>query len=152
MRCLHFSALSEEALTSLAQKLSAHLQPGDFLAFFGDLGAGKTTFIRAMAAELGIHDISSPTFTIVQEHKGKLPFFHFDAYRLADAEELYAIGFEDYQRRGGVIAMEWCENVAPALPTDRLEIRISGSGMDARDIKLIACSPRYSPVLEALAL
>ena len=151
MRHLQFSALCEEELTALAQKLAAFLEPYDFLAFYGDLGAGKTTFIRAMAEKLGIEDVTSPTFTLVQEHAGKLPFFHFDAYRLADAEELYAIGFIDYLKRGGVIAMEWCENVPSALPAERLEIHISGSGAQGRDIKFIACSPRYTHILEALS-
>ena len=150
IRQLRFSALSEQQLSSLAERLAPLLHANDFLAFYGDLGAGKTTFIRALAAGLGIDNVTSPTFTIVQEHEGVFPFFHFDAYRLADAEELYAIGFNDYLQRGGIIAMEWCENVVAALPHDRLEIHICGSGLQERDIKLIACSPRFSSVLEAL--
>ncbi len=150
MRHLRFSSLSEDNISELAEKLALQLKANDFLAFFGDLGAGKTTFIRALANALGITDVTSPTFTIVREHDGKLPLFHFDAYRLADADELYAIGFDDYLKRNGIIAMEWCENVPSALPCDRLEIHIAGSGDEGRNVELIACSPRFTPVLEAL--
>lgn len=150
MATLLFKDLSESGLCALASRIAASLEPGDFLAFYGDLGAGKTTFIRSLAAALDVKNISSPTFTIVQEHAGRFPFFHFDAYRLSDADELYAIGFDDYLRRRGIIAMEWCENVADALPSDRLDIHISGSGMDAREICFTAFSPHYCKILEAL--
>ncbi len=81
---------------------------------------------------MGIQDIQSPTFTIVREHRdGRLPLFHFDAYRLGSGEELYAIGYEDYLAQQGVVVMEWCENVPEALPAQRLEIHLTGSGLDA---------------------
>lgn len=105
---------------ALGQRLAETLQPGDVIAYTGDLGAGKTAFTRGLARGLGITErITSPTFTIVNEYLGgRLPLFHFDMYRLGSSEELYEIGWEDYLARGGVCAVEWSENVAEALPED----------------------------------
>lgn len=145
-----FNGLDEAALCNVAKKLANRLFSGAFIALFGDLGAGKTTFTRALAAELGMFDVQSPTFTIVREHEGALPLFHFDAYRLSDADELYAIGFDDYLARDGAIVMEWCENVPDALPKERLEIHISGSGAEPRTLRLMALGGRYQSILEEL--
>ena len=146
-----YSNLSRASLCALAKSLSKWLFPGAFLALHGDLGAGKTTFIKALAQEMGILDIQSPTFTIVQEHReGSLPLFHFDAYRLEGGEELFAIGFDDYIAQNGVIAMEWCENVPAALPADRLEIHFIGSGDEPRQLKFIATGPLHAGLLEKI--
>ncbi len=112
---------------ALGQRLAERLQPGDVIAYTGDLGAGKTAFTRGLARGLGITErITSPTFTIVNEYQGgRLPLFHFDMYRLGSSEELYEIGWEDYLARGGVCAVEWSEIVADALeePCIRVDIR-----------------------------
>ncbi len=112
---------------ALGQRLAERLQPGDVIAYTGDLGAGKTAFTRGLARGLGITErITSPTFTIVNEYLGgRLPLFHFDMYRLGSSEELYEIGWEDYLARGGVCAVEWSEIVADALeePCIRVDIR-----------------------------
>ena len=102
---------------ALGQRLAETLQPGDVIAYTGDLGAGKTAFTRGLARGLGITErITSPTFTIVNEYLGgRLPLFHFDMYRLGSSEELYEIGWEDYLARGGVCAVEWSENVTEAM-------------------------------------
>lgn len=148
MREICFPSLDENGLADFARALAPRLVPGDFLAFFGTLGAGKTSFVRALGEALGIGDVASPTFTIVQEHEGRLPLFHFDAYRLGDAEELYDIGFEDYLRRGGVIAMEWSENVTEALPEARLELHLAHCGEAARSLCLRAFGKRFQTLLE----
>ncbi|NCB29775.1 MAG: tRNA (adenosine(37)-N6)-threonylcarbamoyltransferase complex ATPase subunit type 1 TsaE [Clostridia bacterium] len=146
-----YEGVDQARLASLAQSLGMGLFPGAFLALYGELGAGKTTFIKAMAQALGIMDIQSPTFTIVREHRnGRLPLFHFDAYRLADSDELFAIGFADYLCEAGVIAMEWCENVPDALPDDHLEIHFVGSGEDARRLRFEATGPIHKALLEVL--
>ncbi|MBM6925163.1 tRNA (adenosine(37)-N6)-threonylcarbamoyltransferase complex ATPase subunit type 1 TsaE [Pseudoflavonifractor phocaeensis] len=107
--------------------LAEGLEPGAVIAFTGDLGAGKTAFTRGLARGLGVEErITSPTFTIVNEYDGgRLPLFHFDMYRLASAEELFDIGWEDYLARGGVCAVEWSENIQEALEegTIRVDIR-----------------------------
>ena len=101
------------------------MQPGDVLAYYGDLGAGKTAFTRGLASSLGVTEpVTSPTYTIVDEYlSGRLPLFHFDMYRLGSSDELFDIGWEDYLARGGVCAVEWSENVEDAL-RDAIHITI----------------------------
>ena len=108
---------SADETQALGIKLAKRLQPGDVIAYFGDLGAGKTALTRGIAQGLGITDIvTSPTYTIVNEYlTGRLPLFHFDMYRLGSSDELFDIGWEDYLARGGVCAVEWSENVEDAL-------------------------------------
>lgn len=116
---------SPEQTELLGKKLAELLRPGDVIAYYGDLGAGKTAFTRGLAAGLGIREaVTSPTYTIVNEYlSGRMPLFHFDMYRLGSSEELFDIGWEDYLARGGVCAVEWSENVADAL-TDAISITI----------------------------
>ena len=108
---------SPEQTEQLGRKLAAALRPGDVIAYYGDLGAGKTALTRGIAAGLGIREnVTSPTYTIVNEYlSGQMPLFHFDMYRLSSSEELFDIGWEDYLARGGVCAVEWSENVEDAL-------------------------------------
>ena len=108
---------SADETQALGIKLAKRRQPGDVIAYFGDLGAGKTALTRGIAQGLGITDIvTSPTYTIVNEYlTGRLPLFHFDMYRLGSSDELFDIGWEDYLARGGVCAVEWSENVEDAL-------------------------------------
>ncbi|MBE6955254.1 MAG: tRNA (adenosine(37)-N6)-threonylcarbamoyltransferase complex ATPase subunit type 1 TsaE [Ruminococcaceae bacterium] len=110
---MEFFVNSEQMTERLGMRLAEFLQPGDVIAYYGDLGAGKTAFTRGLAAGLGIRDrVTSPTYTIVNEYlSGRLPLFHFDMYRLGSADELFDIGWEDYLVRGGVCAVEWSENV-----------------------------------------
>ena len=90
-------SFSPEDTFALGKSIGEKAQPGQIYTLEGDLGTGKTVFTQGLAAGLGITEpVNSPTFTIVQEHEGTLPLFHFDAYRLASADELYAIGFDEY--------------------------------------------------------
>lgn len=135
---------SPEQTELLGKKLAAFLRPGDVIAYYGDLGAGKTAFTRGLAAGLGIREaVTSPTYTIVNEYlSGRMPLFHFDMYRLSSSEELFDIGWEDYLARGGVCAVEWSENVADAMQgaisvrigrdsDEQRTIIIEGGGLDA---------------------
>ena len=123
----------------LGAALAERLKPGTVVAFSGDLGAGKTAFVRGLARGLGIPDrVTSPTFTIVNEYEGgRLPLFHFDLYRMDSPEELFDIGWEDYLARGGVCAVEWSENIADALEGDvvRVDLR-RGDGENERIITI----------------
>lgn len=111
---------------NLAKDLSKELLPGDVVALKGDLGTGKTTFTKALALALGVKDnVSSPTFTIVKEYRsGKIPLFHFDAYRLSDEDEFYDIGAEEYMSSGGITVIEWADIVEDALPNNTIVIDI----------------------------
>ena len=108
---------SADETQALGAKLAERLRPGDVIAYFGDLGAGKTALTRGIAQGLGIAGpVTSPTYTIVNEYlTGRIPLFHFDMYRLGSSDELFDIGWEDYLTRGGVCAVEWSENVEDAL-------------------------------------
>ena len=113
MEHLTHSAAETEALGC---RLGCALTPGTVVAYRGGLGMGKTAFTRGLARGLDCRDrVTSPTFTIVNEYQGRIPLFHFDMYRLPDADALFDIGWEDYLARGGVCAVEWSENVADAL-------------------------------------
>ncbi len=140
--------ISERDTARIGHAIAPLLFPGAFIALFGDLGAGKTTFTRAVAEGLGIDGIQSPTFTIVREHDGRLPLLHFDAYRLGGEDELYAIGYDDYLSRPAAIIMEWCENVPGALPLERLELHIAGSGAELRTLTFIPYGKKYQELLE----
>ena len=122
---------SPEETEAVGRKLAAQLQSGDVLAYYGDLGAGKTAFTRGLAAGLGVTEpVTSPTYTIVNEYlSGRLPLFHFDMYRLGSADELFDIGWEDYLARGGICAVEWSENVEEAL-TGALRITLTKDSAD----------------------
>ena len=129
----------------LGQKLASRLAPGDVIAYFGDLGAGKTAFTRGLAQGLGITDpVTSPTYTIVNEYlSGRIPLFHFDMYRLSSSDELFDIGWEDYLSRGGVCAVEWSENVEDALQ-DAIHVTIEKDAdePDTRHITITG-GPRF---------
>ena len=129
---------SADETQALGQKLASRLAPGDVIAYFGDLGAGKTAFTRGLAQGLGITaPVTSPTYTIVNEYlSGRIPLFHFDMYRLSSSDELFDIGWEDYLSRGGVCAVEWSENVIDALPEDTVWVRIAREGDTARSITI----------------
>lgn len=117
---------SEQETEAIGRELAQRLAPGAVVAFTGDLGAGKTAFVRGMAQGLGISQrVTSPTFTIVNEYEGPTPLFHFDMYRLNGSEDLFDIGWEDYLSRGGVCAVEWSEQVADALPEGTVYVTLT---------------------------
>ena len=136
---------SADETQALGQKLASRLAPGDVIAYFGDLGAGKTAFTRGLAQGLGIAaPVTSPTYTIVNEYlSGRIPLFHFDMYRLSSSDELFDIGWEDYLSRGGVCAVEWSENVEDALQDAiRVTIEKDADEPDTRHITITG-GPRF---------
>lgn len=134
---MEFLTETPEQTECIGRALAAQLRPGDVIACFGGLGAGKTALTRGIASGLGVTDaVTSPTYTIVNEYlSGRMPLFHFDMYRLASSDELFDIGWEDYLRRGGVCVVEWSENVADALE-DPIVVRIEHTGGDGRRITI----------------
>ena len=128
---------NEKMTDAFGESVGRVLRPGDVIAFYGDLGAGKTTFIRGVARGMGLSDrVSSPTFTIVNEYLGKIPLFHFDMYRLHDSDELFEIGWEDYLERGDVCAVEWSENVDDIFTPDTIRIIIRKIDENKREMEL----------------
>ncbi len=109
---MEFVSHSPEDTARFAGDIAGRLAAGDILLYRGDMGAGKTTFTKGLAAALDVTDVvTSPTFAIVNEYNGKFPLFHFDLYRIDNFDDLYAMGFFDYLGRNGIIAAEWSENI-----------------------------------------
>ena len=134
---------SPEETEALGERLAEQLRPGDVVAYFGDLGAGKTAFTRGLARGLGIAEpVTSPTYTLVNEYlSGRMPLFHFDMYRLGSSDELFDIGWEDYLARGGVCAVEWSEIVADALEDSVIRVDIRRGEGDSQRIITITGGP-----------
>ena len=131
---MEYLSHNEAETEALGARLAAALTPGAVVAYRGGLGMGKTAFTRGLAKGLGYGGrVTSPTFTIVNEYEGgRLPLFHFDMYRLEDADALFDIGWEDYLDRGGVCAVEWSEQVAEAMPPETVYVTISRCPEDDR--------------------
>lgn len=121
-----FETMSEEETYKLGERLGTQAQPGQVYTLIGDLGVGKTVFTKGFAKGLGITDhVSSPTFTILQVYDGgRLPFYHFDVYRIGDVEEMEEIGYEDCFFGGGVCLIEWADLIEEILPKDHTRITI----------------------------
>lgn len=130
---------SEQETWELGRRLAETAQPGQVFSLVGDLGVGKTVLTKGMAAGLGITEpVNSPTFTIVQVYEeGRLPFYHFDVYRIADPEEMDEIGYEDYFYGEGVCLVEWANLIEELMPEQTVHIRIEKDlerGFDFRRI------------------
>lgn len=129
---------SEQETEAIGRELAQQLAPGAVVAFTGDLGAGKTAFVRGLARQRQTVDqVSSPTYAIVNEYRGKRPIYHFDMYRILDSDSLYDIGWEDYLSSGGLCVVEWSENILDALPDGTLFVRIEKTGEQSRRITLL---------------
>ena len=130
---------SEQETRALGEKLGREAAAGQVYTLTGDLGVGKTVFTQGFARGLGVKEhVNSPTFTSVQEYgEGRLPFYHFDVYRIGDIEEMDEIGYEDYFYGEGVCLIEWAELIEELLPENRIAVRIEKDlekGFDYRKI------------------
>jgi len=114
---------SEKETFDLAYKIASELGERRIVCLNGELGAGKTVFVKGFCSFFGISEIWSPTFTIVNEYEGSRSVYHFDVYRLADEDEFYAIGGEEYFERG-ICIIEWSDLVKDAIPADAIDVRI----------------------------
>lgn len=140
---------SDEETREIGEALGRQLQPGDVVCLAGPLGAGKTTLAQGIARGLGVTDVvNSPTFTLVQEYVGRCPVYHLDVYRLSGPDEAADLAIPELLRAGALM-IEWPERIAPLLPADRLEIRLSPDG-DARRLNAAAQGERSSAVLAGM--
>lgn len=135
-----FEVDSVEATWALAREFAAELKPGDVVCLEGDLGAGKTTFTQGLAAALGVKGrVTSPTFCIVQEHRGGRNFLvHMDLYRLNGEDDVVAIGWEDYLAEGAILAVEWPERAGGLIPPDARHVRFFHAGEEKRKVAIDA--------------
>lgn len=126
---------SPDETIAFAEKIGMKLHGGDVVAYIGGLGAGKTTFTRGLAKGLGLRDdVSSPTFSLVNEYRGDITLYHFDMYRILNEEALETTGFFDYMDDRSVLAVEWSENITDSLPDNTIFIEIESVSDETRRI------------------
>ncbi|MEW6283303.1 MAG: tRNA (adenosine(37)-N6)-threonylcarbamoyltransferase complex ATPase subunit type 1 TsaE [Candidatus Eremiobacterota bacterium] len=137
-----------EATEGLGERLGRRLSQPETIACFGELGAGKTTFVRGVCRGLEAPEaVTSPTFVLQHVYRGRLPIYHFDAYRLSGPRDLLEIGWEECD--DGVVLLEWSERVEEVLPAERLEVHLRHVP-EGREVELIPRGPRLLALLEGL--
>lgn len=126
-----FLTKSAAETEALGERLAARLKPGSVVALFGPMGAGKTALTRGIARGFGIAEgVSSPTFALVHEYDGRLTVYHFDMYRVESWDDLYSTGFFDDLDAGGVIVVEWSENIENAIPDGAIRVSLRRGASD----------------------
>lgn len=141
-----------DATARLGGLLGESLFPGALVALIGPLGAGKTTLVRSLALGLGADGraVTSPTFVLIQEYLGRLPIYHFDAYRLASAREFNDLGAQEYFESGGVCIVEWADRIEDSLPREHLRLEFTVTGESSRRVALRGCGERYAALVRRL--
>lgn len=153
MRVCHLDLHGPADTDALGRRLAPLLFPGCVVALVGTLGAGKTYLTRAIAEGLGVANsaiVNSPTFVLIQEYDARLPIYHFDAYRLADEAQFADLGVHEYFAGDGVCLVEWADKVPTCMPGERLEIRITIVGEQARHVEITGYGNRNEAIVQAL--
>ncbi|SES24165.1 tRNA threonylcarbamoyladenosine biosynthesis protein TsaE [Gracilibacillus ureilyticus] len=144
-----FQTQTDEETKKLAEKLALLVKPSDVLTLEGNLGAGKTTFVKGLGTGLGVRrTINSPTFTIVKEYMGEIPLYHMDVYRLEESDE--DIGFNEYFDGDGVTVIEWASFIEDFLPAERLAIEIRRKDEYTREITMTPKGEHYEFICKEL--
>jgi len=140
-----------EKTRQVGEELGRLLEPGDLICIYGPLGAGKTALAQGVARGLGVTEaVVSPTFILIREYRGRVPFYHFDAYRLHGPADLNLLGAEEYLAGDGVVLVEWADRVDPALPAERLDIVLDYGGENKRRLSFVPRGARYRALVEEL--
>ena len=147
-----FNANNEADTERLGRALASASPGGTVIALIGTLGAGKTRLVQAFAAAHGVprEAATSPTFVLVNEYQGRLPIYHFDAYRLRDEDEFAELGPEEYFDSAGVTFIEWADRVASCLPAEHLTVHCEATGENSRRFTLSATSPRLAKIVDSV--
>ena len=141
---------SPEETVALGRRIGERLEPGDVLALVGPLGAGKTQLTRGLAEGAGATErVTSPTFKLVNEYAGRVRLYHIDAYRIRGADDLAALGCDEFFDGDGAAVVEWADRVADVLPDDHLHIEIDITGESSRRLVFAAAGPRSARLLAA---
>ncbi len=137
---IHLKSNSAKKTIEIGKTLGTHLLPGSVICLTGELGAGKTCLIKGMAEGLGVKskEVSSPTFIIIREYKGRLPLYHIDLYRIGIVDDIRDIGMEEIIYGNGVTAIEWAERINDVLPDERIDIKITWLDEKSREIEITA--------------
>ena len=140
---------SEFETIEIAQNIESEKFPNMVICLNGELGSGKTMFVKGIANALGITEvITSPTFNIIKEYDGELPLYHLDVYRLDSVND--DIGIEEYFTKGGIVVIEWAENIKNILPEERLDIKIKVLGENKRSLVMTPYGQKYEELCEAV--
>jgi tRNA threonylcarbamoyladenosine biosynthesis protein TsaE len=136
---MEYHTKSSQETIELGKKIGAVLKPGDILAFYGELGSGKTTMIKGIALGLGVKEqdiVKSPSFIMVNEYNGRWPIYHIDLYRVKNDEEILSIGFDDYLYDNGVCLIEWAEKAEKELPKNIIKVELAPINLQERNITI----------------
>ena len=148
-----FNSKSPSETIRIGKTIGSSLQAGDVVALMGELGAGKTQFIKGLAQGVGVGKsvyVSSPSFTLINEYKGEIPFYHIDLYRLEEEKEAEELGLEEYFHGEGITAIEWADRIPSLLPSELLRVQIHYIGKQTRSIALVAKGKRYLNLLNQI--
>lgn len=134
---LRVRSASPEATMLIGERLGQVLKPGDVVCLYGELGAGKTIFIKGLARGLGVGQqerVRSPTFALIHQYRGRIPLYHFDLFRLGRAEELLELGYKEFFYGDGAVAIEWAEKGLECLPESRIDLLMKIAGQMEREL------------------
>jgi len=151
---IQIKTTTPEATFELGEALGKDLNAGDIVALMGDLGTGKTLLAKGLARGTDVpkkYHITSPTYTIINEYPGRIPFYHFDLYRLEGDSCLEGLGCEEYFNGRGVSIIEWAEKIVPLLPEERIEIHISYLEKNTRGFEIIGFGDHYEKIICRMA-
>ena len=149
---MRLTTRSAEETRALGEALGRLLEAGDLAALSGEMGAGKTVLTQGIGRGLGVEEqVSSPTFALVHEYRGRVPVWHLDTYRIRSLDELVDLSWQDLLAGEGVILIEWPERIAAALPGERLEITLRYGEGDTREIEMTPHGARMETLVRRLA-
>jgi tRNA threonylcarbamoyladenosine biosynthesis protein TsaE len=137
----------------IGRSIGRHLRSGDVVALVGELGTGKTQFIKGLAAGAGVGRptyISSPSFTLINEYPGRVPFYHLDLFRLEQEKEAEDLGLEDYFQSGGIVAIEWADKIPSLLPKEMFLIYFAYTGTNTRTLEITGKGTRYLNLVDQI--
>jgi ATPase, YjeE family len=152
MPSFQFDSSSLSQTQAFGHRLAELLQPGDVVSLIGNLGAGKTHLVQAIAEGMDATEdfVHSPTFVLIQEYQGRIPICHIDAYRLRDIDEFLELGADELLGGDGVCLIEWADRVEEVLPRDRLTIQIESTGPESRHLTVSSSGRRSEAVVHQL--
>jgi len=145
---------SVEETLRFGERLGKLLKAGDIIALTGELGSGKTTLVKGIARGMGVKDprhVNSPSFVILKEHKGRIPLYHFDVYRLDDPSSMDTVGYKDFFYGSGASVIEWANKIRELLPDEYLDMELTVTGEDSRRLVVEGRGRRYDQILARLA-
>lgn len=154
MKSLSFISSSPQETTAFARQLTRFLNPGDIICLFGNLGAGKTTFVKGVAEALKIFPakVTSPTFVFLNIYEGKLPVYHFDLYRMEKTQDLGTIGYDEFLYGEGIAVVEWADKLGEFMPKEYVGVYLENVNDDQRKVTARPFGKRYEELMRKIDL